>query len=123
MSRIAAILALIVLFAGFIAASAQSAEGNEKKAIESSPGHDWLGVGPIYSYDGLISPYYPYYYPTYSYFLPGSQPAYYNPTYLVARFPAYPWWIGEHGGLGKTMQIARSGSSMRVYSGGVWQTL
>lgn len=121
MMRIAAVLALAILCACLPGASAQSTEQNQ--ITGTNPQIDWLGVRPIYSSNGLLSPYFPYYYPTYSYFLPGSQPAYFYPTYLVGRYSAYPWWIGEHGDLGKTMQVARYGSSMRVYSSGVWSTV
>lgn len=124
MSRISVVLIVLILCLGCYtgAAQGQTPDSPEKNA-EKGQSWDWLGVYPVYSYDGLLSPYYPYYYPTYSYLWPKSQPAYYYPTYVVQRYRASPWWIGAHNDLGKTMQIARYGSSIRVYSPSGWQTV
>lgn len=120
MSRVAAVLIILVLCLGCYAAAAQSESNSPGKKVENGPAWDWMAVYPIYSYNGLISPYY---YPAYSYAWRGVQPAYYYPAYLSRRYPTSPWWIGEHWDLGKTMQIARYGSSIRVYSPGGWQTV
>ena len=120
MSRVAAVLIILVLCLGCYAAAAQSGSHALEKKPEKGPAWDWMAVYPVYSYNGLLSPNY---YPTYSYAWPGVQPAYYYPTYLAWRYPTSPWWIGEHWDLGKTMQIARYGSSIRVYSPGGWQTV
>lgn len=124
MSRITAVLIVVILCLACYAGAAQgnNPDSSEKKT-ERGPAWDWLGVYPVYSYNGLLSPYYPYYYPTYSYTWPKVQPAYFYPTYLVQRYSAYPWWIGAHNDLGKTMQIARFGSSIRVYTPAGWQTV
>jgi hypothetical protein len=119
MSRITAVLIILIFCLGIYAGAAQGTPGNSEKKGDSGPAWDWLGVYPVYSYNGLLSPYYPYYYPTYS---QTWRPASFYPTYLVQRYSAYPWWIGPHYDLGKTMQIARSSSSVRVYSQGAWQT-
>lgn len=82
------------------------------------PYWDWLGVGPIFSYGSFYNPSFAYY-PVYA----PSQPApqiyagpyfYYKPTY------AQSWWVGEHRDMEKVLQRARSGSSMRIFSGGMW---
>jgi hypothetical protein len=125
MAKIRVVLFLIILF-GTSFASAEPAAASETY-------WDWLGVGPIYSYGPFFTtqPYYPYYYPAYSYTpsysswpvyvdsywynpWPSAQPYYYYPT--------NPWWIGTHGDLPKTLDIARSSSSVRVYSNGIWRT-
>jgi hypothetical protein len=123
MSRVAAVLIILILCLGCYAAAAQSVSNSPEKKPEKGQAWEWMAVYPVYSYTGLLSPYYSYYYPTYSYAWPGVQPAYYYPTYLAWRYPTSPWWIGEHWDLGKTMQIARYGSSIRVYSPGGWQTV
>ncbi|MCK9564647.1 MAG: hypothetical protein M0Q43_01195 [Methanothrix sp.] len=41
---------------------------------------------------------------------------------LSGNTPTNVWWIGTHGDLPKTIAIARSGSSVRVYSNGLWKT-
>ena len=122
MPRITALLICLIFCLSSYALADQGPTGGSEKKQEKGPAWDWLGVYPVYSYNGLLSPYYPYYYPTYSYAGP-VRPAYYHPTYLVQRFPTTPWWIGEHNDLGKTMQIARFGSSIRVYSPGGWHTI
>lgn len=123
MSRITALLIFLIFCLGSYALADQGPTAGSEKKAEKGPAWDWLGVYPVYSYNGLLSPYYPYYYPTYSYAGPGAQPAYYHPTYLVSRVPTHPWWVGAHNDLGKTMQIARFGSSIRVYTPGGWQTV
>lgn len=95
---------------------------------------DWLGTYPVYGF----SPYHPYY----DYHqLPYIPPGYVNPLYDYAapyysydpywRFAyswlysdfrmSYPWWVGEHRGMKKTLDIARGHSSVRIYWGGSWQ--
>ena len=123
MSRITALLICLIFCLGSYALADQGPTAGSEKKPEKGPAWDWMGVYPVYSYSGLLSPYYPYYYPTYSYIGPGVRPAYYYPTYVVQRYSASPWWIGEHNDLGKTMQIARYGSSIRVYSPTGWQTV
>ena len=121
MTKIAAVLALLVLWVVCFIGAAQSTEGT----ADSGRSWDWLGVGPIYSYASMLSPnypYYSYYLPTYSIPWPYSQPFYYYPPSYIVSYPTDPWWIGTHKDLSKTIEIARSGSSMRVYSNGVWQT-
>jgi hypothetical protein len=104
---------------------------------------DWLGT-PIYSYGGSTSPYLHTYYPFFwnaqsiyshspSYSDPYFnyvQPYYFNEPYWTYPYspnfrPKYldkPWWIGSHTDLPKVLNIARSGSSVRIYSNGFWQT-
>ncbi len=123
MSRITAVLIILILCLGCYAAAAQSASHAPEKKADKGPAWDWLAVYPVYSNNVLVSPYYPYYYPTYSYIWPRVQPAYYYPTRPAQSYIAYPWWIGEHWDLGKTMQIARYGSSVRIYSPVGWQTV
>lgn len=95
---------------------------------------DWLGVYPVYRLSS--------YYPSYDYYQPPYiPPGYINPRYDYAapyntydpfwRFSyswlysdfrmSYPWWLGEHSGLQKTLDIARSRSSVRIYWAGSWQ--
>jgi len=122
MTRIAGILALLMLWVVCFLGAAQSSEDN----IDISHQWDWLGVGPIYSFGSMLSttyPYYSYYQPTYSIPWPYKEPFYYYPPSYIISDSTYPWWIGTHKDLTKTMEIARSGSSMRVYSNGIWQTL
>jgi hypothetical protein len=105
---------------------------------------DWLGT-PIYSYGTNPFPYYyPYYYPLLdnSPFFYSPSPRYTSPTwnyvspyyydepywtypydsYFARKYLADPWWIGTHKDLPKVMNIARSSSSVRIYSNGVWHT-
>jgi len=131
MKKIIAVLFLTILF-GISIADAQQADISETY-------HDWLGAGPIYRYGDVI-PLYQYYYPAYSYAPPGypfwqkyidtfwrysgsyNDPYYYYQPYFIRRYPENAWWIGAHGDLPKTIAIARSGSSVRIYSNGLWQT-
>jgi hypothetical protein len=136
MAKIRVVLFLIILL-GTSFAGAEPAATSEKY-------WDWLGVGPIYSYGPFSASqtYYPYYYPAYSYTpstpsysswpvytdsywyrpWPSAQPYYYYQPYFISKYPTNPWWIGTHGDLPKTLDIARSSSSVRVYSSGIWRT-
>jgi hypothetical protein len=132
MAKIRVVLFLLIL----IGTSFAGAE----PAASSETYWDWLGVGPIYSY-GPYSTYQPYYsyHPAYSYtpsystwpvyadsywYNPwtSAQPYYYYQPYFVSKYPTNPWWIASHGDLPKTLDIARSSSSVRVYSNGIWRT-
>lgn len=123
MAKIATVSFLIIL-GGIFLAGAQQADTSETN-------WDWLGVRPIYSYGDII---YPYYYVPHSYvawpkyadtfwYYPWiyGQP-YYYPPYFAWKYPTNAWWIGTHEDLPKALAIARSGSSVRVYSHGLWQT-
>ncbi|MDD4161656.1 MAG: hypothetical protein PHW87_04160 [Methanothrix sp.] len=133
MVKIAMALFLYIL----LAATFAGADG----ADTSKTYWDWLGVGPIYSYGPYYAyqPYYTYYYPAYSYahsystwpvyaasywYNPRTnwEPYYYYSPYFVSKYPTNVWWVGTHGDLPKTLDIARSGSSMRIYSNGIWRT-
>jgi hypothetical protein len=138
MVKIATVLFLTILF-GTSFAGAEQADTSETY-------WDWLGVGPIYSYGDFIPPYYPYYlyspyyYPAYRYtphsystwpkytdtfwYYPWSygEPYNYYSPYFAWKYPTNAWWIGTHGDLQRTLAIARSSSSVRVYSNGLWQT-
>jgi hypothetical protein len=137
MAKIAIVLFLIILFWTSFARAEEAAPAETYR--------DWLGVWPIYSYGNSISPYYPYYlyspyYSSYSYTPPSystqpvyadtywynpqsyGEPYYYYPPYFAWKYPTNAWWIGTHGDLPKTLDIARSGSSVRVYYNGLWQT-
>lgn len=123
MAKIATVLFLIIL-GGISFAGAQMATTSETSG-------DWLGVRPIYNYDHLISPYYyipqshgtwpkytdTFWYSPWSYGLP-----YYYPPYFAWTYPTNAWWVGAHEDLPRALAIARSGSSVRVYSHGFWQT-
>jgi hypothetical protein len=132
MAKIRAVLFLLILF-GTSFASAEPAATSETY-------WDWLGVGPIYSY-GPFSTYQPYYsyHPAFSYtpsystwpvytdsywYNPwtSAQPYYYDKPYFVRKYPTNPRWIATHEDLPKTLDIARSSSSVRVYSNGIWRT-
>jgi hypothetical protein len=120
MIKNAAFLALLMICTVCFVGVVQSSED----AADSGRSWDWLGVGPIYSFGSMLSPsypYYSYYQPTYSIPWPYAQPFYYYPPSYIMSYPTDPWWIGTHKDLAKTVEIARSGSSMRVYSNGVWQ--
>ncbi|MDD1734932.1 MAG: hypothetical protein LUO92_00630, partial [Methanothrix sp.] len=67
MSRITALLICLIFCLGSYALADQGPTAGSEKKPEKGPAWDWLGVYPVYSYNGLPSPYYPYYYPTYSY--------------------------------------------------------
>jgi hypothetical protein len=101
---------------------------------------DWLGT-PIYSYQNNPFPYYyplldnsPFFYsPSPIYTSPNRNyisPYYYGEpywtypynSYFAREYLAYPWWIGAHKDLPKVMNIARSSSSVRIYSNGLWHT-
>jgi hypothetical protein len=127
MIKIAALLALLILWGGSYAGATET--------DVSGTYWDWLGVGPIFGYGSFFSPYYPYYTysspadyappyysPTYSYSWPYAQPYYYYQPYSISSHPS-PWWIGTHGDLPKALDIARSGSSIRIYSNGIWRTV
>lgn len=132
MPKIAIVLSLIIVFWTALASADQPAP------VETY--RDWLGVWPIYSYSNFFSsyPYYLYspYYPTYSYTPPSytirpayidtyevyNEPYYYYQPYFAFKYPTNVWWIGTHEDLPKTLDIARSGSSVRVYYNGLWQT-
>jgi len=109
-----------------------SSMGQELWNLGSS--QDWLSAGPIYS----MAPYYYHPYPydqlsgfaklyAYDYASPFYFPSYYfvdpKPYYTEFWAQAYPgvWWVGYHQDLGRTLDIARTGSSFRIYRGGVWQ--
>jgi hypothetical protein len=125
MMKIKAALGLIILF-GLSFAGAEDAARDEAN-------WDWLGAGPIYSYGGVFNPYYTHY-PTYIYTPPsyGILPVYADPfqysswpyadQYLGWIYPPRSWWIGAHKDLTKTLDIARTGSSIRIYSNGLWRT-
>jgi len=114
MAKIIAVLFLTILFA--------VAFGGAQQADTSETYRDWLGSGPIYRYGDVILPYLPYYQYYYPWSYKGPYPYYYYQPYFVQGYPASVWWIGTHEGLQKTIDIARSGSSMRIYSNGFWQT-
>ena len=111
------VLFLIVLFSATFAGADQ--------ADTSETYWDWLGLGPIYSYGpfSTYQPHYTYYYPAYWY-NPGTnwEPYYYYSPYFVSKYPTNAWWIGTHGDLLKALDIARSSSSVRIYSNGIWRT-
>ena len=132
MAKIRAVLFLTILLGTSFAGAQQTAS--------SEANWDWLGVGPIYSYGGPFSAYQPYYYPAYSYpphsystwpvypypyrYNPGTygKPYYYYQPSFAWKYPTNAWWIGTHDDLPRALAIARSGSSVRVYSNGFWQT-
>ncbi|MBN1234602.1 MAG: hypothetical protein JW999_00970 [Methanotrichaceae archaeon] len=138
MTKIAMALFLIFLFITCFAGAEES--------INDGADRDWMGVWPIYSYGNFISPYYQYYpyytydSPAYSYTPPRystwpkysetfwyyprsyAEPYYYYQPYFAWKYPTSVWWIGTHGDLPKTLDIARSSSSVRVYYNGYWQT-
>jgi hypothetical protein len=125
----------------FILLGMGSASADGAKNVSSN--WDWLGT-PVYSYADYNSPYrYTYYYPFFDNnplinrhspafsdrFLNYVPPNYYQEPYWAfpyssdfgLRYLAKPWWIGSHTDLPKVLNIARSGSSVRVYSNGFWQ--
>jgi len=115
-NRFTAALLLIVLCSLSIAA------GEESKP---APYWDWLGVGPIFSYGSLFNPYLSYYpatLPSGPAVQPYAGPAYSGPYYYYKPTYAQTWWVGEHKDMEKVIERARSGSSMRVFSGGFWRT-
>jgi len=132
MVKIIAVLFLAILFVATFA-GAQQADTTETY-------WDWLGSGPVYRYGDVILPYYQYYYPAYSYTPPGYptrqtyidtlwhypwsylDPNYYYQPYFFQKYPVNARWIGTHEDLQKTIAIARTGSSVRIYSNGFWRT-
>ena len=130
------IICILIILLGMCSAGA--AEANN---VNSN--WDWLGT-PIYNHGYYNYPYFhTYYYP----FLDNTPPIYspapaysdrfldYVPSYYYSgppwtytyspdfgwKYRAEPWWIGSHTDLPKVLSIARSGSSVRVYSNGFWQ--
>lgn len=124
MRLIALFLMLSVFWGSCGAAAAQDTSGTAGEASAASSS-DWLGVGPIYSLGSLFwpgYPYYAYYNPSYLHPWPYVQPFYYYPPSYIGVYPEYPWWVGGHKDLDRTLAIARTGSSMKVYANGIWQT-
>lgn len=123
--RLIAAFLLLSIFWGICGPGTAQDTSGTADAVSVASSRDWLGVGPIYSLGSSFwsgYPYYAYYDPSYSHPWPYAQPFYYYPPSYLSEYSAYPWWIGSHSGLDKTMAIARSGSSLRVYANGIWQT-
>lgn len=117
-------LMLSILWGSYGAGAIQDTSG-AADAASSAQNWDWLGVGPIYSLGSLFwtgYPYYAYYSPSYLHPWPYVQPFYYYPPSYIGVYPEYPLWVGSHKDLDKTLAIARSGSSVKVYANGTWQT-
>jgi hypothetical protein len=112
---------------------------------------DWLSAGPVYAHSAYrYNPYYgqpsgfadfysldyalpyysPYYYMPYyaAYYAPDYMPYWYlsypepYSTGFVVKSSPRPWWVGSHADLSKTMDYARTRSSLRVYRDDSWQT-
>ena len=136
----AAVMKVGIIYILFILLGMCSAAAVEANSVNSK--WDWLGT-PIYSYADYNSPYlYTYYYPFFDnnplinrhspaysdQFLNYVPPYYYHEPYWTVpyspdfglKYLAKPWWIGSHSDLPKVLSIARSGSSVRVYSNGFW---
>jgi hypothetical protein len=125
MKRLCYSVLMLMLLAG-------ASMGQELWDLGSS--QDYLSVGPIYSTTPYY--YYPYTYDqlsgfgkffVYDYSSPYYFPSYWyatNPTPVYPEFWAQPypnvWWVGSHRDLSRTLEIARTGSSFKVYQGGVW---
>ncbi len=139
------ILFAMVLGIGWLCHASAGEEPHSQEWLGTGPIY---GYGNFqFPYYNTYFPYYSYYYPdpgknppiysspsTYSAgFWNGFKPYRYDEPYwtlpytspfisdLKLRHPFEPWWVGAHRDLPKVLDIARYGSSVKVYSNGAWQ--